>query len=210
MKNKKIGLFEAISDVLRRLSITFNMTVYSIYLVYLIISIFADIGVKWLNIVLAIMTAAFMVVYIVLRLSSEKRAGEIKKAKRYYKRFKMIARAVSSLTAVYALIVAFDTSSPLAPIVLIASLLGAVFVVLRLICELITHLIGKALKKAGAKISDRMRSKKGEIDVVEPPRELKSRGKKKARHKQETNLFDDIEEKITPESECLLNDFEGI
>lgn len=209
MENKKAGIFTAISDVTRRLSITVNMTIYSIYLIYLIYSISADIGIKWLNIALAVLTAIFMLVYVILRLSSTKKSKQIKQAKKYYKRFKLVARAVSSLTAVYALIVAVDSVSPFA---LIAALLGAVFILLRLVTELITYLIGKALKKAKNRIASRFKKPVGDedIDTVEPPRELKHKTKKRSRRKPETNLLDDIDEKITPESECLLSDFEGL
>ena len=209
MEKKKAGIFTAISDVTRRISITVNMTIYTIYLIYLIYSISADIGIKWLNIALAVITAIFMLVYLILRLSSAKKSKQIKQAKKYYKRFKLVARAVSSLTAVYALIVAIDSVSPFA---LITALLGAVFIVLRLVSELITYLIGRALKKAKNRITARFRkpADDDDLDTVKAPRELKHKAKKKSRRKQETNFFDDIDEKITPESECLLSDFEEL
>lgn len=209
MEKKKAGIFTAISDVTRRISITVNMTIYTIYLIYLIYSISADIGIKWLNIALAVLTAIFMLVYLILRLSSAKKSKQIKQAKKYYKRFKLVARAVSSLTAVYALIVAIDSVSPFA---LITALLGAVFIVLRLVSELITYLIGRALKKAKNRITARFRkpADDDDLDTVKAPRELKHKANKKSRRKQETNFFDDIDEKITPESECLLSDFEEL
>lgn len=208
MEKKQNGIIAAIGDVTRRVSITVNMTIYSIYLIYLIYSISADIGVKWLNIALAVLTAVFMLVYIILRLSSTKNSKQIKKAKRYYKRFKLIARAVSSLTAVYALIVAFDSVSPFA---LIAALLGAVFIVLRLISELITYLIGKAFGRAKKKITDRMRKPTDEdTDTVAPKKRSRAAAKAAARRKTNPNLFDEIDEKITPESESLLTDFEEL
>ena len=83
MEKKKLGIIAAISDVTRRLSITVNVTIYSIYLIYLIYSISADLGVKWLNIVLAVLTAIFMIVYVILRLSITKTSGRIKLAKKY-------------------------------------------------------------------------------------------------------------------------------
>ena len=209
LEKKKAGIFTAISDVTRRISITVNMTIYTIYLIYLIYSISADIGIKWLNIALAVLTAIFMLVYLILRLSSTKKSKQIKQAKKYYKRFKLVARAVSSLTAVYALIVALDSVSPFA---LIAALLGAVFIVLRLVTELITYLIGRALKKAKNRITGRFRkpADDDDLDTVKAPRELKHKQSKKSRRKPEPNFLDEIDEKITPESECLLSDFEEL
>lgn len=210
LEKKKAGIFTAISDVTRRISITVNMTIYTIYLIYLIYSISADIGIKWLNIALAVLTAIFMLVYLILRLSSTKKSKQIKQAKKYYKRFKLVARAVSSLTAVYALIVAIDSVSPFA---LIAALLGAVFIVLRLVTELITYLIGRALKKAKNRITGHRVKRSADdenTDTVEAPRELKHKQSKKSRRKPEPNFLDEIDEKITPESECLLSDFEEL
>ena len=205
MEKKKLGIIAAISDVTRRLSITVNVTIYSIYLIYLLYSISADLGVKWLNITLAVLTAVFMIVYVVLRLSSTKTSGKIKQAKKYYKRFKLIARAVSSVTAVYALLIAVDSVSPFA---LIVALLGAVFVVLRLRIELITYLIGRAIKKAKVRIVNRF--KKPAAETADSPSTPEDKKKRRGRRKPEPNLFDEIEEKITPAEECLLTDFEEL
>ncbi len=209
MENNKIGIFSAISDVTRRVSITVNMVIYSIYLIYLIYSISADVGVKWLNISLAVITAVFMVVYLILRLSSAKKSKQIKRAKKYYKRFKLIARAVSSLTAVYALIIAFDTVDPFA---FLFAVLGAVFIVLRLLTELITYLIGRLVKKAKNKITGLFKKPATEEEELEEavPKRARAATKKKPRRKREPNILDEIDEKITPEHECLLSDFEEL
>ena len=209
LKNKKTGLLAAINDVFRRLSITVNVTIYTIYLIYLIYCISANIGIKWLNIALAILTGIFTVVYVVLRLSSTKKSKQIKQAKRYYKRFKMIAKAVSSITAVYALIVAFDSVSPFA---LIAALLGAVFVVLRLITELVIYLIGKAIKKAKNSIANRFKKRTDDEENFAEDTVVSNSSERltKRRRRREPTLIDEIEEKITPAEECLLSDFEEL
>ena len=213
LEKKQNKLAMVVGGVFRRLSITVNLTVYSIYLIYLIYTIIAGIGVTALNVALAVLTAAFMCVYLVLRLSTTRRPGEIKRIKRYYKRFKMIARAVSAITAVYALLVAVDAVSPFA---LIVAMLGAVFMIIRLIVELVSYFIQKKIMK----LTDGIRKKfarKPEGETVEGEEtedgeeQDKVRYARRKRKKGEVPKFvEEIEEKIVPIDDCLLSDIEII
>ena len=207
-EKKQNIIIKSISDVFRRLSITVNLTVYSIYLIYLIYSISAGVGLLYVNIALAILTAAFMVVYLVLRLSSKRRGKEIKQIKRYYKRFKLVARAVTSITAVYALFVAIDSVSPFA---IILSLLGAIFVIIRLIVELISYFIQRKLRKIKDSIVGRFKRRRDDdIEVVMPAEDEERQPRRKRKRKENTTIFDEIEEKIVPIDDCLLSDIDQI
>ena len=210
-EKKQNALIKAISDVFRRLTITVNLTVYSIYLIYLIYSLARDVGIKAINIALIFITAAFMIVYLVLRLSDTKKRKEIKQIKKYYKRFKLIARAVSSITAVYALIVSMNAD----PFALIVALLGAVFVIIRLVVELISYLVQRKLRKIKEKIMNRKKTRE-ELEDMDPDmlpheegREKNVRRRKKRKNEKPT-IIDELEEKIVPIDDCLLSDIEEI
>ena len=87
VKSEKRGkMFESVRRVFRNLSISVNLTVYAIYLIYLVYSIYADVGIKAVNIALIFVTAAFMIVYLVLRLSRRKSGKQIRQIKHYYKK----------------------------------------------------------------------------------------------------------------------------
>ena len=204
-------LIKAISDVFRRLSITVNLTVYSIYIIYLLYSLIRGVGYKYINIALIILTAAFMAVYLVLRLSETRKRKEIKQIKQYYKRFKLIARAVSSITAVYALIVSMSAD----PIAIIIAMLGAVFVLIRLVVELISYLIQKKVRKIKENISTRMANRRemADIDPADLPYEGERPKRVKRRRRKDSTIpkfVDELEEKIVPIDECLLSDIEEI
>ena len=210
-EKKQNALIKAISDVFRRLTITVNLTVYSIYLIYLIYSLARDVGIKAINIALIFITAAFMIVYLVLRLSDTKKRKEIKQIKKYYKRFKLIARAVSSITAVYALIVSMNAD----PFALIVALLGAVFVIIRLVVELISYLVQRKLRKIKEKIMNRKKTRE-ELEDMDPdmlPHEEgreKTVSRRKKRKNEKPTIIDELEEKIVPIDDCLLSDIEEI
>lgn len=209
-ERKQNALFKAVRDVFRRLSITVTLTVYSIYLIYFIYSLAADVGVKAINVVLIALTAAFMAVYLVLRLSETRKSSEIKQIKQYYKRVKLIARAITSITAVYALITAASSVNPFA---LIVAILGAVFVVIRLIVELISYLIQRKLKEVKQnyllRSSVRMKMKNANSEGLPHDRTHKKKAKRKSKLDiEKPRIIEDLEEKIIPLDECLLSDIE--
>lgn len=199
-------MFEGVRRVFRNLSISVNLTVYVIYLVYLIYSLYADVGVKAINITLIFVTAAFMIVYLVLRLSHRRTGRQLKQIKHYYKNFKLVARTVSALTALYALISAVSSVSPLA---IIISTLGAAFLIIRLIVELILGFIKKQLRKLGRGISERFGKRpEGEEDAVDEEEETPKRKKKIRRRLRKGEKPEPKEDIIPTPDACLLSDID--
>lgn len=209
-KNKKQqkNVVISIGQVFRNLSISVNLTVYSIYFIYLIYSIVSDVGIKLINIALAIVTAAFMGVYLFLRLSSRKTGKELKRIKHYYKNFKLVARTVSALTAVYALVTAVGSVSPIA---IILSFLGAVFLVMRLIVELVLGFIKRKIRKLKDNVQNKFKKNNdGDDDEAEAQNKANAhpkRRKMKRLFKTKKNQNDDYyEDVLIPVDQCLLND----
>lgn len=193
---KKTTVVYSISQVFRNLSISVNLTIYAIYLIYLLYSISKGVGIKVLNIVLAMVTAAFMVVYLILRLSGKKRGKELKQIKHYYKNFKLVTRATSAIVGVYALLTAVTSVSPLA---IIIAFIGAVFLVIRLIVELVLFLIRRRIRK--------IKGERQEIydQVAQAPTDKK---KRKRKLWELTKKDEELEDVIVPIDECLLNDID--
>lgn len=193
---KKTTVVYSISQVFRNLSISVNLTIYAIYLIYLLYSISKGVGIKVLNIVLAMVTAAFMVVYLILRLSGKKRGKELKQIKHYYKNFKLVTRATSAIVGVYALLTAVTSVSPLA---IIIAFIGAVFLIIRLIVELVLFLIRRRIRK--------IKGERQEIydQVAQAPTDKK---KRKRKLWELTKKDEELEDVIVPIDECLLNDID--
>lgn len=208
MAKKQLTLFGAIGTVFRNLSITVNLTVYAIYLVYLIYSIYKDVGNLYINIVLAALTGIFMIVYLILRLTADGHKKQVRAAKKYYKRLKLIGRAVISFTAVYSIFTAAKAVSPLA---LILAVIGAAFILLRLIIEFISFLIGRQVKKLTGSIKDRFARREdeesdGEIDRVpedDAPKRIPKKKSKKA-----DKASDKPEDIILDSDECVISDLD--
>ena len=204
---KKSQVVISITQVFRNLSISVNLTVYSIYLIYLIYSIFANVGIKTVNFALACATAAFMAVYLVLRLSGKRRGRQLKMIKHYYKNFKLIARGLSAIVAIYALITSVGSVSPMA---MILSLLGLVFVIIKLIVELILGLIRRKLRKMTGKTADTADDGDDDEEVAPRRRKLtRTERRKRRRNKTNKEIIDEmIEEIIIPVDACLLSDID--
>lgn len=160
------GLFSGVSKLFRNLSIAANLSVYTIYLIYLIYSINAGLGILAINISLAALTAIFMVTYVILRLSDKKKNAEIRKAKKYYKNFKLFTKIITTLTAIYAIFTAINSVSPFA---IFTSILGAIFLAIRIIIELVLGAIKRKIQKVKKAIAKRFgRGNKGQTpDVTE-------------------------------------------
>ena len=207
-QKKESQVVISITQVFRNLSISVNFTVYSIYLIYLIYSIFADVGIKMVNFALACATAAFMAVYLVLRLSNKKRGRQLKMIKHYYKNFKLVARGMSAIVAIYAIITSVGSVSPMAMII---SLLGLVFVIIKLIVELILGFIRKKLRKMTSKADDDADDGDDDEEEVAPRRRKLTRTERRKRRRNKTNkeIIDEmIEEIIIPVDSCLLSDID--
>lgn len=205
MEKNKTKLTKDIGDVFRNFSISMNLTVYTIYLLFLIYSITADIGIRIINIILAVATAVFMLIYLFLRLSSRKNGKKVRKIKHYYKNFKLATKLVTTVTAIYAIITATDSRSPLAMII---SFLGAVFLAVRIFSELFLYFIKKKIRKVKENIISRFTDKndvpdeeEGEFDNLKGDRLRRKQEKKKNKKGHSDDIFISVDD-------CLLSDVE--
>ena len=139
MFNNTKNAIEKITVGARRTLLTLRLSVHLIYLAYLIYAITADIGVMWINSLMATATIAFIIAYIILYESGRGAKKKMKATKRFYKRFKLLARLFSVISAVYSIISAADAVSPLA--VISASLAAFLW-----IAQFLAEIIISALK----------------------------------------------------------------
>lgn len=159
-KNKNI-ITESIGDIFRSFSISVNITVYATYLLFLLFCIFAKVGLQFINIILAILTALFMVAYLYLRLSGRKNRKRVRQIKKYYKNIRLAARLVIAVTALYSLVAATDSGSPLA---LIIALLGVVFITIRIFVELFLYFIKSKIREIKDSVKGSIEARLGQID----------------------------------------------
>lgn len=208
MDIKHNKFLEVAKKAFRNLAIALNMTVYSIYLVFLLFSIIFGLGVLWINIILMLMTAAFMAVYVFLRLSNKKTGRQISWLKQYYKLFKLVAQITTLLIAIYALLTAIDTVSP---VLIIFALVGVIFLILRLLIAIILYFIKKQIDHIKDEIAyrvERRRRRKDEDNVDDAMKPLPKEQKKKAARRASSN--GGLDEIVIPVEECLLLDVEDL
>ena len=205
-KKKTLGILKTI---FRNLSITVNMTLHGIYLFFLLFLIIAGLGVQWINIALMVLTAAFMLIYLLLRLSKKNTARKIRYLKESYKLIKISAKIVTIITAIYTLFTAFNYVHP---IVLILALLGAIFFIIRLLVEIIFDLIKRKVESIKDEISYRIEKRRirraemeDDCDYLEPV--VKAAPKRAPRKRSDKRGLDDI---VIPVEESLLSDVEDL
>lgn len=157
MKEKLIDAKNELVRQIRGVSISITLTVHLLYIGYLAYALMQDIGIRIINIALMIGTAVFLLVYLFLQLVGENRKGKLKSTKRFYKRFKLLTKVFSTATAVYSLVTAAKSVSPFA---MILSILGAVFLGIRVIVELLSSLISRKVKKVKENRLSRREEKK--------------------------------------------------
>ena len=92
---------------------------------------------------------------------------------------------------------------------------GAVFVLIRLVVELISYLIQKKVRRIKENISTRMANRRemAGIDPADLPYEGERPKRVKRRRRKDSTIpkfIDELEEKIVPIDECLLSDIEEI
>ncbi len=149
---------------IRRISITFTVTVHLLYIAYLIFAIYKEIGIRWVNIALAIGTAVFLLVYLIIRLAAKNSRGGIKTTKKFYKRFKLVTRIFSTATAIYTIITAVGSISPIA---IFFAGVNAVLLIIRLIFEGILSLFDRKAKRIKKRIKSKFKStKERKLDYV--------------------------------------------
>lgn len=153
LKNAKNELSRQIKNI----SITATVAVNLIYIAYLAYSLMNDIGIKAVNIALIIGTAIFLLSYLFLQMVTENRKTKLKSTKRFYKRFKLATKVFSTGTAIYSLATAAKSVSPFA---MLLSVIGAVFLGIRIITELLVGLISHQAKKISESIKTKRENKK--------------------------------------------------
>lgn len=154
-----------LSRQLKIVSVSFTVLVHLLYIGYLRFALRKSIGNRYVNLVLVLMTAVFLVVYLIFSLVGKNKKNA-KRTKKVYKRFKLLMKIFTVGTAVYTVFTALGSVSPLA---ILYSVANAIVLVLRLIFELIISLVGFGARKVKSKIG-----KKRIPDIPEVPTEQNS------------------------------------
>jgi hypothetical protein len=137
---------------IRKLSIISTLTVHLLYIAYLGYSLMNDIGIKPVNIALMVGTAVFLIVYLFLQLFGENRKSKLKTTKKFYKKFKLATKVFTTGTAIYSLATAAKSVSPFA---MILSVVGAVFLAIRILTDILVGLISKKVKNIKENMKNR-------------------------------------------------------
>ena len=184
MKEKLITAKNELLRQIKKLSITFTLLINLGYIGYLSYSLTKDAGNKIINIALIVGTAVFLLAYLFIQLIGQKKKGQLKSTKRAYKRFKMVTKVFTTATALYSLSLAADSSSKIA---LILTSIGAAFLCLKIIVEIISELIKRKVKKVKEEIAEKRQTKKMEaIEKRESKKMEKALAKKPEKKKKST------------------------
>ncbi len=158
MGNKKNGFFAKLKRKFKMLSVIITLIIHLSYIAYLAYSLNSDVGIKAVNVVLIIGTSVFLAAYLIMQLIG---VGNIKKTKKFYKRFKLVTKLFTSITAIYSLI----TASTVSPYAMILPVIGAAFLLLRIVIDIIVSLIAGATKKAINSFKNKRERRKNQKDI---------------------------------------------
>ena len=158
MGNKKNGFFAKLKRKFKMLSVIITLIIHLSYIAYLAYSLNSDVGIKAVNVVLIIGTSVFLAAYLIMKLIG---VGNIKKTKKFYKRFKLVTKLFTSITAIYSLI----TASTVSPYAMILPVIGAAFLLLRIVIDIIVSLIAGATKKAINSFKNKRERRKNQKDI---------------------------------------------
>ena len=154
------GKLKIIKDELLRqlkiISISFNVIVNLLYIGYLYFAIKQEIGNKYVNMTLAIATALFLLIYLILRLFKNDKKN-LKRTKKVYKRIKLLTKVFTVGTAVYTVSIAVGSVSPLATLF---AIVNAILLGIRLIFELILSLITRSVGKVKSSVIEKRLNRK--------------------------------------------------
>lgn len=201
MKEKLIAAKDEFKRQIKILSILSTLTINLIYIGYLAYSLMNDVGIKVVNIALIIGTSVFLLVYLFLQLVGQKQKGQLKSTKRTYKRFKLITKVFTTGTALYSLVTAASSANMVATVI---TAVGAGFLVLRIIVEIITELIRRKAKKMKEEFVAKRESKK--MEAIEK-RQNKRMEKflAKNRTKKPAKISPENTEEETPDDSCAIS-----
>lgn len=164
MKEKLIEAKNEFARQVKKLSISVTLTAHLLYIGYLAYALTHNIGIRGVNIALMIGTAVFLAAYLLLQLVGQNKKSRLKSTKRFYKRFKLATKVFSTGTAIYSLVTAAKSVSPFA---MILSTLGAVFLAIRIITELLVSLIERKARRIKESIKNKWESKKKKKSIKE-------------------------------------------
>ena len=191
MKEKLITAKDEFKRQMKKLSILSTLTINLIYIGYLTYSLMNDVGIRIVNISLIIGTAVFLLAYLFLQLVGQKQKDRLKSTKRTYKRFKLITKVFTTATAVYSLITAANSTNIVATVI---TAVGAGFLVLRIIIEIVAELIRRKAKKMKEEFIANREAKKAE-KLLPKRREIK-----KAKKVQPEKAHESVDEPIAEDT----------
>ena len=201
MKEKIIAAKDEFKRQIKNLSIISTLTINLIYIGYLTYSLMNDVGIKVVNIALIIGTSVFLLVYLFLQLVGQKQKGQLKSTKRTYKRFKLATKLFTTATALYSLFTAASSANFIATVI---TAVGAGFLVLRIIVEIITELIRRKARKIKEDFIAKRESKKMEaIEKRQNKRMEKSLANN--RTKKSAKISPEKDEEETPDDSCAIS-----
>lgn len=158
MEQNKKGFFAKLKKRFKIFSIITTLIINLSYIAYLAYSLNNDVGIRWVNIALITGTSIFLAAYLIIKLVG---VGNIKSTKKFYKRFKLVTKLFSSLTAIYTII----TASSVSPFALYLSIIGAAILLVRILIDLIISLIVSKTKKAIRGIKDKRARRKNQREI---------------------------------------------
>ena len=201
MKEKIIAAKDEFKRQIKNLSIISTLTINLIYIGYLTYSLMNDVGIRIVNISLIIGTAVFLLAYLFLQLVGQKQKDRLKSTKRTYKRFKLITKVFTTGTALYSLVTAASSANMVATVI---TAVGAGFLVLRIIVEIIGELIRRKAKKMKEEFIAKRESKK--MEAIEK-RQNKRMEKflAKNRTKKPAKISPEKDEEETPDDSCAIS-----
>ena len=150
------GKIKAIKEEFLRqltiISVSFTIIVHLLYISYLRFALRHSIGNRAVNFVLVMATALFLVVYLIFRVFIKNR-NNVKRTKRIYRRFKLIAKLFTVGIAIYTIATAVGSVSPFAALF---AMINAIVLIIRLIFELIIAIITRGIRRVKNSVKERI------------------------------------------------------
>ncbi len=160
IKERAVSIYEDFG----RINLLVRIFTHSIYLLYLAYAISNDIGVTWINITLLVATLIFLCTYIYLHSKGRSAKKQIKLTRRFYRRFKLVARFFSLVAVSYGFYSVFDASSLLARI---AASFAALIWLLQVIFEIIFSAIGYGARKFAKAVREVMPKRESDPIIID-------------------------------------------
>ncbi len=160
IKERAVSIYEDFG----RINLLIRIYTHSFYLLYLAYAISNDIGVRWINITLFVATLIFLCTYIYLQSKGKGAKKQIKLTRRFYRRFKLVARFFSLVAVSYGFYSVIDAPSLLARIV--ASFASLIWLI-EVIFEIIFSVIGYGARKFAKAVREVMPKREAEPIIID-------------------------------------------